>query len=294
MKKMPMHALLMMSAFAFAWVLVEEVVARSLSQPYPLLQIVWCRYAVHLTLMLLLNISSPSRLWQTRRPIFHLARSLLMLVMPASFALSLQAGLPAGSVWAVFWIAPLLALGLASVVLREVIPPRTWLICGLGALAAVGMMAERATAFGPPLALPVIMAASFAGYVVMTRQLSGEPLQTNLFYTALGVFFMLTPIVPRTWVTPPASDVAVLVGIGAVGLAALWSLDRALAWAPVSASVPALYLHLPAVALVVWTTADSGPAPRKLLGSLLILTAVAWFAVAASRQMHLAPRRTVA
>lgn len=284
MNQMPLRALLLMSAFALAWVFVEEVIGSTMSRPYPLLEVVWCRYGVHLVLMLLVNLSDPSRLWRTRRLGFHLSRSMLMLVMPASFAMSVQAGLPAGSVWALFWISPLFVLLLARKVLGEAVSARMWWICGLGAFAAAAMMADRATTFGPALLLPVIMAASFAGYVVMTRRLEGEMLQTNLFYTALGVFVVLTPVVPWSWVTPTTHDMARLVGIGAVGLLALWALDRAAAWASVSTSVSALYLHLPALVLAAWVIERDVPSPRQTLGSLLICAAVAWVAWAAWRR----------
>lgn len=285
MNDMPLRAMLLMSAFTLAWVVVEEVIGRSISQPYPLLQIVWCRYAVHLALMLLFNLSAPGRLWRTQRPGFHLARSLLMLVMPASFAMSVHSGVPAGSVWALFWIAPLIALGLAQTQLGETVPSRTWWICGIGAATAAAMMMDRHTTPGLALVLPIVMAASFGGYVVMTRQLEGEPVQTNLFYTALGVFAALTLIIPWSWVMPTAGDFAALFGVGAVGLLALWALDRAMARAPVSASVPALYLHLPAFVLVVLLIEGDMPSPRRILGGLLICAAVAWFTWTQCREL---------
>jgi len=294
MTDMPLRAMTCMSAFAFAWVLVEEVIGSAISQPYPLLQIVWCRYAVHLALMLLVNLHVPSRMWRTRRLGFHLSRSILMLIMPASFAMSLKAGLPVGSVWAVFWISPLMVLALARVVLGEGVPRRTWWICGLGSFAAAAMTVDRATPLGPTLLLPLGMAASFAGYVVMTRRLEGELLPTNLFYTAVGVFIVLTPVVPWSWVMPSVHDIALLVGIGAVGLVALWALDRAIAHASVATSLPALYLHLPALVLVASTIEDDVTSPRQALGGLLICSAVAWLAWTAWREAQPGSGRAVA
>ncbi|MCP5327330.1 MAG: DMT family transporter [Sinobacteraceae bacterium] len=294
MNDMPLRAMLLMSGFALAWVVVEEVIGGSLSQPYPLLQIVWCRYAVHLALMLLFNLSAPGRLWRTRRPGFHLSRSLLMLVMPASFAMSVQAGVPAGSVWALFWVAPLIALGFARELLGEAVPSRTWWICGLGTATAAAMMMDRHTTPGLALMLPIVMAASFGGYVVMTRQLEGELLQTNLFHTALGVFVTLTPIVPWSWVMPTAHDFVVLAGIGAVGLLALWALDRAVAAAPVSASVPALYLYMPALVLAVMAVRGEVPSPRRVLGGALICIAVAWLVRMQGRELVLGQRKVSA
>src|SRR6185436_4624638 len=95
------RAMLLLALFALAWAFVEGVFGARLQLHYALMQVVWCRYAAHLAcLLLLFGWRRPARLWRTRRPGFQLARSLLMLVMPASFALSLAAGDRAGTVWA--------------------------------------------------------------------------------------------------------------------------------------------------------------------------------------------------
>ncbi len=116
-------------------------------------------------------------------------------------------------------------------------------------------------------------------------------LQTNLFYTAIGVFAALTPVVPWTWVTPPTHDLAELFGIGAVGLLALWALDRAVASASLSTSISALYLHLPALVLVAWAAEGDVPSPRKALGGLLIFVVVTWIAWVAWSESLQAQRR---
>ena len=92
------RAILGMAAFGAIWALLEAVVGAGLQSHYHLLQVVWCRYAVHLaTLGLLFGWRQPDRLWRTARPGYQLTRSMMMLVMPASFVLSLDVGLPANT-----------------------------------------------------------------------------------------------------------------------------------------------------------------------------------------------------
>src|ERR1051325_11973982 len=63
--------------------------------------------------------SNPSLLWRTRRPVFQVARSLLMLGMPVCFILALGQGSPVETVLAVFWLSPLLIVALARAFLGE-------------------------------------------------------------------------------------------------------------------------------------------------------------------------------
>jgi drug/metabolite transporter (DMT)-like permease len=256
---------------------MEDVIGAALSQPYPLMQVVWCRYAAHLALLVLLFAwSNPQRLWRTTRRGFHLARSLLMLVMPLSFVGALQGGMPAGSVWAVFWIAPLLAMLLARAFLDERAPTGCWVACTVGALAAAAMMAVRTPPQPAQLLLALVMAISFAVYVVMTRMLHGETLLANLFYTAVGVFAVLTAFMPGQWVMPTWHDAGLLALIGVVGLLTLLTLDRAVAHAPVITVIPAIYLHLPGLALVEWVTQRESPSHRALAALLVIVGVLAY------------------
>lgn len=271
------RAIVLLAGFAFAWVLVEEVVGARLQGHYPLMQVVWCRYAAHLVVLLALRgWRRPSRLWRTRRPVYQLARSMMMLVMPLSFAMAVQGGTPPGTVWAVFWIAPLLILAFARWMLGERASWQLWLGAAAGALAAAGMLVPSQPIAPQQLLLPGAMALSFAVYVVMTRSLRSEPVQANLFYTALGVFIALTPFMPGTWVMPSARDALVLFAIGLVGLVALLALDRSAAVAPVSGAAPALYLHLPCVAAVALVMEGQRPTLRTVAAGLLI-AALVWY-----------------
>lgn len=264
-------AMLLLALFALAWAFVEGVFGARLQGHYSLMQVVWCRYAVHLAcLLLIVGWRSPSSLWRTRRVGFQLSRSVLMLVMPASFALSLAAGDRAGTVWALFWVAPLMILGLARWWLGEHVPRWVWAVAAIGSGVAA-LMAEPALPRSPAGALlPLVMALSFSVYVVMTRSLRDEPVQVNLFFTALGVFALLTPLMPFVWVTPNLHDAALLAGIGAVGLLALWALDRACERAPVAQVAPTLHVHLLCMALVEWGAAGEPFSHRDLLGAVWI------------------------
>lgn len=246
MSREAQRAMWLMAAFVLVWTVVEATAA-SLLKRYSPYQVVWTRYAVHLVLLALIcGWRQPSRLWRTTRPGFQIARSLLMLVMPASWVVSTQWGVPMSTTMAVFWLAPLLIMGWAAIFLGERSP---WWMWGLCALASLGGMVLFVPQWPPApwlLAAPVAMAASFSLYIVMTRSLRTEGVRANLFYTALGVLLALTPFMPGLWITPGLADLARMAAVGALGLVGLWMVDRLAAAAPVSVSAPVCYLQLSA------------------------------------------------
>jgi drug/metabolite transporter (DMT)-like permease len=263
-----------LAGFVVSWALLEGAVGSRLAGHYHLMQVVWCRYAVHLaTLVLLFGWRRPQRLWQTVRPMYQLTRSLLMLVMPLSFSLAIGLGIAPDNIWSVFWVSPLIVIGAAQGLLGERPSWRLWAISGAGALATVGMLSPGVPTVAS-LLLPTLMALCFGLYVPMTRELRLEPVRTNLFYTALGVFLSLTPFMPIVWTTPSLRDAALLVGIGLIGLIALLALDRAAALAPVSAGAPVLYLQVVFVAALRVLLDGEHPSRRSLAGAAVIVTIV--------------------
>lgn len=265
------RAVVLMLAFVALWAIVETLAAGILKSYSPW-QVVWTRYAVHLALMLAIwGWREPATLWRSPRPGYQLARSMLMLGMPAFWILGAQAG--HGFVMAFFWIAPLAILVLARIFLREAIAPALW-FAGVAASAA-GFLVYRPGSLPAldTLVYPVGMALCFSIYIAMTRPLRHERTRTNLFYSALGVFLVLTPAMPGVWTTPGATDFAVFVAVGILGYLCLLALDRACAAAPVSLTAPATAGFL-AVSIPVGAILGHAPIGKGALAGLA-LTAVA-------------------
>jgi drug/metabolite transporter (DMT)-like permease len=272
--------LLLMATFAATWALIEAVAAGVLVRYSPF-QVVFTRYGVHLLFLFVLFRRTPRVLVRTTRPAFQVARSLLMLGMPACYVFSVQSGVPQSTLMMIFWLSPLLVMGLSAAFLREATRPAD---VGVALLAAFGtlLMTGRGPLTPASLAIfPLGMALTFSAYVVMTRGLRTEPTSANLFYTALGPFLALAPFMLSLWVTPTWRDALVMVSIGVVGLFALYALDRATATAPLSRSAPFLYLELPLAMLLEWGLGRFQPGHRTLVGivtvpcclALLLLTA---------------------
>jgi drug/metabolite transporter (DMT)-like permease len=239
------RAMLLMLAFGAAWASLE-IVGASMHRAYSPYQIVWCRYGVHLAFMLALFARhDPLALVRTRRPVFQVARSLLMLIMPVSWIMAIQRGADAATITVVLASVPLLVTMFGAVFLRERPGYRTWIAATLGSAVCVACALPLAEISIRQLVLPLAAAVSFSLYVVMTRSLRTETTRANLFHTALGVFVVLSLYVGRVWIMPDAHDFTCMVAIGLIGFLVLYSLDRALASAPVGVSAPFAASQIP-------------------------------------------------
>ena len=272
-------AVLFAMAFGLGWAIVENVFGAHLQRAYDLRQIVWMRYAVHLCIVFALwGWRQPSLIWRTGRPVFHMARSFMMLIMPLSFAWALTAGMPASFTWALFWSSPLLIVAIAILWRGERPGALTWAGVVIGLVGVVLVVAPTVSWQPAGLIAPALMALSFSVYVVMTRSLRGEHLQTNLFHTALGPFAVLTFFMPAVWITPSMHDLLMMLGIGGFGFVSLLVLDRAASRTAVSDSAPALYSQVGFVVAIGILLTQHLPSLRVMTGSALIAVAavLAW------------------
>jgi len=183
----------------------------------------------------------------------------------------------AHSLMALFWVAPLVALVLARVFLREEVEPWLW-IAGAAASAGGMLMGGFQQLPSEPglLVYPLGMALCVAGYVAMTRPLRHEGTRPNLFYSALGVFLVLTPAMPMLWTAPTLPDLGVFVAVGVLGYGCLYMIDRATAAARVAISAPVIATHVP-FSLVVGYVLGYGYIDRRVLVGLAIVAAVTVF-----------------
>ena len=264
-----------MLAAGLLWT-VMEVSASLFVGHYSAFQVVWLRYAVHLLLMFLVwGWREPSRLWITKRPLFQLGRSMLMVGMPAAWIFGTRLGVTTSEMLWFFWLSPIILLLIAWCFLQELVPRFVWIVTGLGCAGALLLL--RPTIQSPLhlLLLPFAMGLCFAAYVAMTRSLRTEDRRANLFYTAFGVYIALTPLMARVWITPLPRDVPLFLAIGVLGFFGLYAIDVGAAAAPVSIGAAAFYVQLVLVTAVAAIVANQEPIGLAWAGILLLSISVA-------------------
>ena len=178
-------------------------------------QIVWSRYTVHLILMFVICWPRMGRaMFATKRPGYQMLRSMTMLVMPMSFLFGREL-MPVNDLMTLFWLAPLAALVLGRLMLGERVGPLFWGLTLLGVVSIQYVYDPGPAIFGPGALLGLAMAISFAIYFPMTRELSKtDGIVPKLFFTAFGVWIVLSVNLPLFFEMPSFWDGVKLVGIG--------------------------------------------------------------------------------
>ncbi len=251
-----------------------EWVAAQLHDGLSAVQVVWTRYAIQLLAIGAVAAWRRSNPFRTRQLGPQILRSLLMVGMPAAYVTAAQLA-PSRNVWAVFWITPLLTMWAGKRWTRERIDGRLW---GLAAVALVGVLAiVRPSPYmrWEAAAAAAVMAACFSGYLVLTRVLHAQTTLSRLFYTAFGVFVVLTPFLPQVFRPPTSHDWAVLSTIGLLGLACLWCIDVALDAQPAARMAPFLYVT-PAFFVILSAMAGARSLGRSAWVGIALLLITLW------------------
>ena len=268
------RVLLLLLVVTLAWAAIEALGALLPDHPSGY-QVVWMRYGFHvLALLVVFGPRYRTGLWRTQRLPLQLLRGLFMLGMSVAFVLSVRR-LPVEGVWSVFWLAPLLALALAALVLHERTGWGTWLAAIAAYAGALILLQPDRSLLSPAAVLPLGMAVCFALYVLACRLLRDEPILPSLFYTGLAVFLPLCVIVPRVW--RPVSWVtgAEVAAIGILGLLLLYCLDKALELVNLGVAAPFL-LAAPLWGAILESLHPEAYAPSRLiLGGVIVLGSLA-------------------
>ena len=268
----PLAAVLVVAAYALLWAVVEVL---AFSTRVGIEQLVWTRYGVHLLFMAaVLGPRRGASLVRTQRPALQVLRSLTMLAMPASYLLA-SSYLPARDILAAFWAAPLLLLALT----RDHQPHWRWAWALAAFAATVVLLRPGVAAITAPVVLSLAMAVSFALYVRLTDDLSGDSTAANLFHSGLWVFIALTPRMPYVWQSPEPAGWLLLGAVGLLGLLSLFLIDVAVRWGGTAVFVPVVYLQ-PVFHLLI--TSGGRDIGRRALAAMALVAVAA--AVAAARE----------
>ena len=218
----------------------------------------------------------------------HLERGLVSAFMALTFFFAITR-LPLAEAIALSFIAPLLALYLARVLLGETISRRAvWasLLGFAGTLVIVGGRIgqgafDRSAALG--VAALFVSAVLYAyNFIVIRRQAQvAGPLEIATFHSGIGGLVLLT-LAPFLWQTPTGGALMPLVAAGALTVAGSLSIAWAYARAPASALVPTEYSGFVWASLFGWLFFREAVTLPTLAGTVLIV-AGCWLATRRER-----------
>jgi drug/metabolite transporter (DMT)-like permease len=237
-------ALMLLATLLFT---VMDSIAKGLTASYPLQQVIWARYFFQFALMLLLipRLGGAGLLW-TRRPAVQIARGLLLTISTGCMITAISM-VPLADAYTITFIAPLLVTLLSIPLLKEPVGWRRLSAVAVGFVGVLIVFRPFAAPVDWAMLLPLITAACFALYQILTRKVSYDSRETAfmmLFYLAWVGTAVMSAIVPFHWQTVAPGDWAWMTGMGALGAAGHLILIRALTIAPASLLSPFIYSQI--------------------------------------------------
>ena len=221
-----------------------DATAKGLVGDFGPLQVAWGRYAFSLVpLLLLIPLRGGWRL-ATSRPGLQFARGLMLIVATAAMFAGLRT-LPLADAYALSYVSPVIVAMLSRLVFGERLNRRQW---GALALGFAGVLVVVQPAFvhaGVAIVFPLLMASSYAAYLVMTRVARRtDDATVCVFYASLVGAALLTLALPIVW--RPMSPGAWLsfLQMGGLGFAGHWLLAVAFNRAPATLLAPLNYVQL--------------------------------------------------
>lgn len=217
-----------------------------LSARYPPLQVTALRGGASLLFVLpwVLATVGVRSLFRVRWPL-HLLRAVLGIAMMASFVFALRT-LPLSAAYTIFFIAPLLVTALSVPMLGEHVGPRRWMAIVVGFVGVLVVLRPSAEGIGSLAGLAVLFAAF--GYAVSA--ITVRVLARTDSNQAIVVWLMVSMAVGAGllawthWVPIHASDLWLIVGVGAAGALGQYAITEAFRQGEASLIAPLEYTAL--------------------------------------------------
>ncbi|NDV98718.1 DMT family transporter [Salipiger sp. PrR002] len=241
----------------------------------PALQVVWCRYAAHLVLVLVAFFPREGKaLFHTEHPWKQTLRAAALFGSTMLNFLALGY-LPITVTTTIMFAGPIVVTLLAIPLLGEKVGPhRIGAVC-VGFLGVLVVMQPWGAEFHPAMLLSVGALSCAALYFILTRQMAGkESNATSQVWGGALPTLLLAPVVLPSWEAPESAGVGVMMGvIGIFGAVAHMLATAAHRYADASVLAPVVYLQLLSAAAAGLLIFGTWPTPWTLLGAAIIIGA---------------------
>lgn len=245
---------LALMALAMLIVPVMDALAKLAAERLPPLEIAFARMAVQMVLALAVAAATGAVRGLLPAPLaLHMARGFCLGAATLMFFTALTA-MPMADAIAVFFVQPMILTALSALILKESVGWRRWTACATGFLGAMVIVRPGSGVFQAHALLPLGSACLFAGYLLLTRRLSGSGgLLAAQFVTGLAGTLLLGAALlgaalaglpgaaPRL---PDGLEWAMLAAIGLISFGAHALVVRAFDHAPAAVLAPLNYLEI--------------------------------------------------
>jgi len=242
--------LMVATTFVFA---VQDGLSRHLAAEYNVLMVVMIRYWFFAAFVITIARRKAGGIRaaaQTSQPILQAVRGLLLAseicVMVVAFTIL---GLVESH--AVFTCYPLLVAALSGPVLGERVGWRRWSAIGVGFIGVLIILQPGMSVFDPAAAIPLLAAAMFAVYGLLTRYVArADTTATSFFWTGTVGAVAMTAVGLWFWEPMTPTDWLFMGCLCVTGVTGHWLLIKCYEVAEASAVQPFAYLQLVFAAII--------------------------------------------
>ena len=127
--------------------------------------------------------------YKTQNTKMQILRSVLSIIESACFILAFR-HLPLGDAHSIGSLTPVIVVVLSVIILKEYVPPKTWIAIFIGFVGVLIIMRPGFSIFDPKSIIPLVASFFLGLYQITTRQVSQyDPPETSLFYNSVvGIF----------------------------------------------------------------------------------------------------------
>lgn len=226
-----------------------DAISKFLVADYAVVQIMWVRCAlIFLFSWVIVRRQGLIGALRTPRPWLQIVRSLILIIESAIFVLAFRY-LPLADAHAVAAISPLLVIALGVLFLGEKAGLARWLAVAAGFVGVLLIIRPGLRSIDWPVLLPLIGAALWAAYQILTRLAARhDSADTSLIWAAVVPLIATTFVGPIGWQWPTATAWILMTLISAIGAVGNYAMIKALDHAEAGAVQPYSYT------LLVWAT----------------------------------------
>lgn len=270
----PLGIILMIATtFVFA---VQDGLSRHLAGEYNVLMVVMIRYWFFAAFVIALgrrNAGSIRAAAKTTQPVLQIFRGLLLAaeicVMVVAFTIL---GLVESH--AVFTCYPLLVAALSGPVLGETVGWRRWAAIGVGFIGVIVILQPGVGVFEPAAVIPLLAAAMFAVYGLLTRFAGRkDTTATSFFWTGVSGAVAMTLVGIWYWEPMTSTDWIYMMFLCVTGVTGHWLLIRCYEVAEASAVQPFAYFQLAFGAIIGISMFGETVRTNVAIGAAIIIAA---------------------
>jgi len=271
---------------------LQDVIIKSFSDRYSVLQIVFIRGIIALLLIsVVVTITSGLRGFIAHSPGLLLLKGLCGFLSYLCYYLAI-ASLPLAEVVTIVFTAPIFVTVLSALLLKENVGPRRWTAVAIGFLGVIIAAGPAGHVGNVAVVLALLAAITYSCYTIITRFIgpNDRPWTVSLYsmvvfflgsiVASLAVSFVGGDIVTespalqfliRPWVLPSTTDLLLMVFLGANAAAGFYCLVKAYWVAPASLIAPFEYTYIIWAVLFGYLIWSEVPKPTTVVGVVLLI-----------------------